>query len=798
MQVKTSDIFPIAALEGNCMIGKNGDITFIFKMDLPEVYTLSEENFDVINSELFRFFKSFKTNCVIHKQDIYLRKAFTGENFSEDSFLQKATKKYFLNRSYIDHYSFLYITLTQIESLSRNYMTSSVFRKQNQFSLDRTRIKNFENEVAVAVSFLNSSGIFSLTPCQEVEIKEIVFNYFNSFEGDCLTDIEFKPYFKVGNNFATIFSINNLENQPESIPDCIVDYNMSTEDFKYFMGFADPLGLDLDCSHVVNQVIFIDDHNYHKQKLVNRYKQFKTWSKMHPDNETGEKNLKGYIDTINDNESIILCRAHLNVMIWDRDIEKLKTHENEVKKKFKFMDVIPYQGTYSDNIYLYLGCIPGNAGTIPEEESFHSNLLQGACYFTTVSNYKSDPTGLMFNERKYNLPVTVDDWDIPYQTKLIDSRNTMIFAPTGAGKSFLLNHILRQSVETGYSITLVDLGGTGELFPYLYPEKTAYIKYQEGKPIGINPFLIRSFEELTANKIQTLAEFNFILWKKDREPLDFERVSMYKLLQHYYENHSGIFSFKTFYNHIKGHKNILSEIEIDPKFFDRDEFLHVTSEYAKGMFDFLLDDQEQSYYLSDKQVVIFDLESVQNNVDILPIMFLMIRDVNENIIWKNRGGKKRLWFEEAAKQFEYPVILRSIKYAYQTIRKYDGSIGIVLQGVEQIPDDDIGNSLITNTHIFYMLRHNDTDMIEKRLKLSQHDLYQLRSLRNNLSGERPYSEFLLRMGTGNRSNVYRLEVPPEVYYSYLSEKSDKQKIILECNRAGSMEKAIVNLINSSK
>jgi hypothetical protein len=54
------------------------------------------------------------------------------------------------------------------------------------------------------------------------------------------------------------------------------------------------------------------------------------------------------------------------------------------------------------------------------------------------------------------------------------------------------------------------------------------------------------------------------------------------------------------------------------------------------------------------------------------------------------------------------------------------------------------------------------------------------------------------MGTGNRSNVYRLEVPPEVYYSYLSEKSDKQKIILECNRAGSMEKAIVNLINSSK
>jgi conjugal transfer ATP-binding protein TraC len=183
-------------------------------------------------------------------------------------------------------------------------------------------------------------------------------------------------------------------------------------------------------------------------------------------------------------------------------------------------------------------------------------------------------------------------------------------------------------------------------------------------------------------------------------------------------------------------------------------------------------------------------------VDILPIMFLMIRDVNENIIWKNRTGKKRLWFEEAAKQFEYPVILRSIKYAYQTIRKYDGSIGIVLQGIEQIPDNEIGNSLITNTHIFYMLHHKDTDVIANRLKLSRHDVYQLKSLRNNLTGERPYSEFLLRMGTGNRSNVYRLEVPREVYYSYLSEKSDKKRIIDQYNITGSIEKAISNLISS--
>lgn len=792
MTVTTNDIYPIYRLEGNCSLLRNGDIAYYFILSLPEVYSLSESDFDAINSEYFRFVKSLR-GTVVHKQDFYIRESFDGFSLPGNTFLEKATQRYFNGREYYRHFSFVYITLPNIPSLQRGFINSAILNKGKTFREDRGRITAFGTEVDRAVSLLNSSGYFKVQPLDDPQIRELVFNYLNGFSGGKLTDIEFKPRFRIGNRYYNIYAVNSLDNQGEFVYNCVLDREKSVDDCKFFKGFFDPLGLDLECNHILNQLIFVDDHQTGKRELTKKYNQFKTWSKLSAENETGAENLKEYLDEVSRNENIILARAHVNLMAWADTPEQLNDVDNRVVGRFKELEITPYFSTHTDYIYYFLGCIPGNAGTLPKEETFPTDLLKAVNYFTTTTNYKSDLSGLVFNDRKFNIPVLVDDWDEPYRTKLIDSRNTMVIAPTGGGKSFLLNHILRQSVENDYSLTLVDLGGTGELFPYFYPEKTAYIKYQEGKPLGINPFLVRDPLELTANKIQTLAEFNFILWKKDREPEDFERVSMYKLLQHYYQSKNSGFCFKSFYAHIKGTKNILSDLEIDPKFFDRDEFLHVCSEYAKGMFDFLLEDKDQSYHLADKQVVIYDLESAKDNHDVLPIMFLMIRDTNENIIWKNRVGKKRFWLEEAAKQLEYPSMLLAIKYAYQTIRKYDGSIGMVLQDINQIPDNDIGNSLITNTHIFYFLRHREFAPLRKRLNLSDHDIYQLMSVRNDLSGDRPYSEFLMKMGS--RSNVYRLEVPKEAYYSYLSEKSDKKMIFDEYQRAGSMEQAIINLIN---
>ncbi|NJO88220.1 MAG: hypothetical protein HC831_04040 [Chloroflexia bacterium] len=220
----------------------------------------------------------------------------------------------------------------------------------------------------------------------------------------------------------------------------------------------------------------------------------------------------------------------------------------------------------------------------------------------------------------------------------------------------------------------------------------------------------------------------------------------------------------------------------------------MTSEYATGIFKFLLEDTKQSFYLSDKRFVGFELENIKDNLDVLPLMFMSILDVTENVIWKNRMSDKRIWFDEAAKFMKYPIMLRTFDYYFQTIRKHNGQIGIVLQNINQVPDNEIGNAIIGNTHTFYILKQDKAiDPLRERLNLSVHDCNQIRSISNNLSGDIKYTEFLLKMG--EKSNIYRLELPMEALMAYRSEAKDKEPVLKEFVRTGSMEQAIKNLLN---
>lgn len=794
MILTTKEIYPAYKIEDNCMLGKGGDITFAFRFTLPEIYSLGERDYDNVHSDLFKFVKML-SDCIVHKQDIFLKRNYLCENLPNSTFLQQATYKRFYNREHLQHFSFLFITLPQLKSLSKSYITNSVFKSGKAFQIDRSRILNFAKEVERAVSVLNASRFFHLDPLHDFELREVIFNYLNGFTSDKLTDVIFQPEFQIGDNFYNVYAVNNIHNQPESISNCVTDIRMSSDDYTFFKGFLQPLGLDLECNHIVNQIIFIDDHKELRDQLRKTHKQFHTFSKFSPENETGAEHLANYLKDIDNDEKIRLARAHVNLIVWADSKESLRALDSTIISKFKEVDITPYYSKYIDYVYYYLCSIPGNSGNFPRQETFDTDLLKAINYFITVTNYISDDTGIVLNDRRFNIPILKDDFYKPYETKLITSRNTIVAAPTGGGKSFLLNHILRQSVEQDFLVTLIDLGGSYEKVFHLYPDISAYIQYKEGEPLGINPFLVRSGEELTADKIRTLADFNFILWKKDKKEEDDERVSMYKILQEYYRSKPGNLSFPNFHAFVKETKDLLEKLEIEKRFFDRDEFIHNTSEYAEGMFKFLLEDTKQSYYLQNKQLVGFELENIKDNLDILPIMFMMIRDVTENVIWGNKSLDKRIWFEEAAKLLKYPIMLRIMDYYFQTIRKHNGSVGIVLQTIDQIPNNEIGNAIINNTHIFYILEQDkNVESLKNRLNLSSHDVNQILSIQNNFTGDRKYTEFLLKMG--NYSNVYRLEVPREGYYAFLSEGKDKKRIMDEFEKTGSMEKAIMNLIKT--
>ena len=136
-----------------------------------------------------------------------------------------------------------------------------------------------------------------------------------------------------------------------------------------------------------------------------------------------------------------------------------------------------------------------------------------------------------------------------------------------------------------------------------------------------------------------------------------------------------------------------------------------------------------------------------------------------------------------------------MEFYYQAIRKQNGAIGIILQSINQLPNNSTSASILENTQVIYSLRNEKGyDELQKRLNLSSHDLNQLKSIRNNLTGDRKYTEMFIKIG--KESNIFRLEVPKGVYAAYLTDGKESEVIMKLYEQHQSMEKAINIFINS--
>jgi len=130
-----------------------------------------------------------------------------------------------------------------------------------------------------------------------------------------------------------------------------------------------------------------------------------------------------------------------------------------------------------------------------------------------------------------------------------------------------------------------------------------------------------------------------------------------------------------------------------------------------------------------------------------------------------------------------------VEFYYQAIRKQNGAIGIILQSINQLPNNSTSASILENTQVIYSL-NNEKGYAElvRRLNLSTHDLNQLKSIKNNLSGPRKYTEMFIKIG--KESNIFRLEVPKEVYAAYLTDGKENEEIMKLYNEHQDMKKAI--------
>ncbi|PAM93035.1 conjugal transfer protein TraG, partial [Flavobacterium sp. IR1] len=233
--------------------------------------------------------------------------------------------------------------------------------------------------------------------------------------------------------------------------------------------------------------------------------------------------------------------------------------------------------------------------------------------------------------------------------KRIKARNFAILAPTGEGKSFLASNILRQYFESGVRLVIIDLGGSYTKFAKLYPKDHTILRYESGKNLGINPFYVSSPADLTAERLEDLSEFLFELFASDLKVTKAQSVSVKKILRDYYLHVDGSYSLESFYRYIERHRvDLLKDLKIHPDYFNIDNFLHIMSEYVgEGIYSFLFEvGEDQTYKIEDKRLIVFELDEVRDNKEILSVMLKLIKSAIQRTIWRNRAEKGIILFDE--------------------------------------------------------------------------------------------------------------------------------------------------------
>ena len=502
-------------------------------------------------------------------------------------------------------------------------------------------------------------------------------------------------------------------------------------------------------------------------------------------------------------------RCHCNVMAWAESESELKRIRNDVGSQLALMGCTPRHNTV-DVPVLFWAAIPGNEADFPAEESFYTFLDQALCLFNGETNYRSSlsPFGIKMSDRLSGIPIHLDISDLPMKRGVITNRNKFILGPSGSGKSYLTNHLVRQYWEQGAHILLVDTGNSYQGLCSLIHAKTkgrdgVYFTYTEEAPIAFNPFYVED-GVYDVEKRESLKTLLLTLWKREsEEPTRSEEVALSNAVNLYLSklraDRSIVPSFDTFYEFVEtDYRRLLEQKRVREKDFDLENFLNVLEPYYKGgEYDYLLNSDKQLDLL-DKRFIVFELDNISSNRTLLPVVTLIIIETFISKMRRLKGVRKMILIEECWKALTSANMSAYIKYLYKTVRKYFGEAVVVTQEVDDIISSPIvKESIINNADCKILLDQrkylSKFDGIQRLLGLTDKERAQILSINLSNDPKRRYKEVWIGLG-GVQSAVYATETSVEEYLTYTTEESEKMQVMeLSGKLGGDIEAAIRQL-----
>ena len=814
---------------------KTGEYSAVLKIENPvQKYSADIDSYYDFTHLFTALAQTLGEGYAIHKQDIFVRKQFASEPTDGQEFLSSSYFRYFKGRPYTD--SLCYLTITQEAKKSRLFSFDS--KKWRDFLVKIRKVHDQLRDGGVQARFLNKA-----------EASEYVDRYFAmNFKDRTVSMTNFKAddeTVSMGDKRCKVYSLVDVD--CAALPSLVRPYtNIEVNNTEMPVDLVSVVDSIPNAETVVyNQIIFLP--NQKRELSLLDKKKNRHASIPNPNNQMAVEDIKRVQEVIA-RESKQLVYTHFNMVVAVSAGADLQKCTNHLENAFGRMGIHISKRAYNQ-LELFVGSFPGNCYTLNEEYDRFLTLSDAAMclmYKERVLHSEETPLKIYYTDRQ-GVPVAIDITGKEGKNKLTDNSNFFCLGPSGSGKSFHINSVVRQLHEQGTDVVMVDTGNSYEgLCEYLGGK---YISYTEERPITMNPFRINR-EEYNIEKIDFLKNLILMIWKgADSQIPEIEFRIVEQIIIDYYDAYfngftrytdeqrevllKNLFAAASRKNPNKPPREVdemvrkqievlearraalkVSELNFNSFFdysFDRLEQICTENDittisystystmlqpfYKGGAYEKILNENVDSA-LFDETFIVFEVDAIKENKKLFPIVTLIIMDVflQKMRIKKNR---KVLVIEEAWKAIASPLMAEYIKFMYKTARKFWASVGVVTQEIQDnIGSEIVKEAIINNSDVVMLLDQSKFkerfDEIRKILGLTEVDCKKIFTINRleNKEGRSFFREVFIRRGT--TSGVYGVEEPHECYMTYTTERAEKEalklyKKELRCNHQEAIE-----------
>ena len=751
---------------------KTGEYSAILKIENPvQKYSANIDNYYEFTNLLTALTQTLGEGYAIHKQDVFIRKQFHDETNDNHEFLSESYFRYFTGRNYTDAQTYLIITQEN--------------KKSRLFSFDSKKWRDFLVKIRKVKDQLKDSGVDS-SYLDGATARDYVDRYFSmNFIDKTISMNNFKvddESISMGNKRCKVYSLVDVD--CINLPGVIRPYtNIEVNNTSMPVDLVSIVDSIPTAETVIyNQMIFMP--NQKRELSLLDKKKNRHASMPNPSNLIAVEDIKKVQDVIA-RENRQLVYAHFNLVVSvpiDEDIQKCTNH---LENSFGRMGIHISKRAYNQ-LELFVNSFPGNCyGMNPDYDRFLTLSDAASClmYKEHIQHSEDTPLKVYYTDRQ-GVPVAIDISGKEGKNKITDNSNFFILGPSGSGKSFFTNSMVRQLWEQNTDVVLVDTGNSYEgLCDYVNGK---YISYTEEHPITMNPFAIKR-EELNIEKIGFLKNLVMLIWKGTNGKITKTEDHLIEdVITEYYDAHFRTgqvkeLSFNTFYEYSTRR---IPEIVRDNNLegIDLATYNYLLKDFYKGGNHELTLNENLDTALFDETFIVFEIDSIKDDPLLFPLVTLIIMDV---FIQKMRIKKNRkvLVIEEAWKAIASPMMAEYIKYLYKTARKFWASVGVVTQEIQDIIGSPIvKEAIINNSDVIMLLDQSKFkerfDEIKAILGLTEVDCRKIFTINRleNKEGRSFFREVFIRRG--QNAAVFGVEEPHECYMTYTTERAEKEALKL--------------------